>query len=286
MPPSTAPRVFDRNRVRHARERSASRFHDHDFLHRRAMADIVDRLETVTRDFPRAMFYGAGRLADMVAPGCGVGWVAHGDLSLSRAGGIRPAVILDEERSALAPQSLDLIVSLLTLHDANDLVGALTQHRMALKPDGLFLAALFGEDTLIELKTALYAAETEIAGGVAARIPPFASVKDLGAALQRAGFALPVVDIDNVTVRYAEPLRLLRDLQGMGEAGSLADRARPLSRRLLARALQLLAESGGSVRFDIVYLTGWAPHPGQQKPLSPGSAKHSFAEAVKRAGEG
>lgn len=275
------PPIFDRDRIRKAREKTAPRFRAHDYLHRRAMADIVDRLETVTRDFPTAMFYGAGDLTDMLTPACGVGWIAHGDLAFARTSGQRPALVLDEERSPLAPESIDLIVSLLTLHDANDLIGALSQWRRALKPDGLFLAALFGEGTLAELKSALFAAESELAGGVAPRIPPFAGVKDLGAALQRAGFALPVADVDNVSVRYGEPLRLLRDLQGMGETNSLTARSRPVTRRLLTHTLQNLAAAGGSVRFDIVYLTGWAPHPGQQKPLKPGSAKGSLAAAVK-----
>lgn len=278
------PQIFDRARIRKARQRNAARFPNHDYLHRRAMADIVDRLETVTRDFPSALFYGAGDLVDMLTPACGAGRIVHADLAPGRLGQRRPAAAFDEEASPLAPESFDLVVSLLTLHDANDLVGALGQWRRALKPDGLFIAALFGEETLVELKAALFAAETELSGGVAPRIPPFAGVKDLGAALQRAGFALPVADIDNVTVRYGEPLRLLRDLQGMGETNSLTVRSRPLSRRLISRALRLFAEGGGSVRFDIVYLTGWAPHPDQQKPLKPGSAKHSFEAAVKGAG--
>ncbi|MEX0644528.1 MAG: methyltransferase domain-containing protein, partial [Parvularculaceae bacterium] len=192
-----------------------------------------------------------------------------------------PAVVADEERGPFAPQSVDLVVSLLTLHDANDIVGALAQHRAALKPDGLFLAALFGEETLLELKEAFYAAEAELSGGVSPRIPPFSGVRDLGQALQRAGFALPVVDVDKVAVRYGEPLRLLKDLRGMGESASLQARSRPLGRTLLARALRRFAERGVA-HFDIVYLTGWAPHASQQKPLAPGSATGSLADAVRK----
>ena len=279
----TAPVIFDRARIRQARERSGVRFHAHDFLHRRAMADIVDRLESVTRSFEKAAFYGAGGLVDMLTPDAGVSWIAHGDLAGARLEGRRPAVVADEERGAFAPQSLDLIVSLLTLHDANDIIGALAQWRAALKPDGLFLAALFGEETLHELKAAFYAAESELAGGVSPRIPPFSGIRDLGAALQRAGFALPVVDVDKVAVRYGEPLRLLKDLRGMGETASLRAGARPLGRRLLARALSHFAAEGVA-HFDIVYLTGWAPHASQQKPLKPGTAARSLADAVKKSG--
>lgn len=274
------PQIFSRTRIRRARARSAGRFAEFDFLHRRAMADIVDRLETVTRDFDCALFSGAGALSEMLTPGCGVKSLVSADIAPARLAGGAPAIAFDEERAPLAPRKFDLIVSLLTLHAANDLVGALAQARAALKPDGLFLAALFGEETLRTLRRALYVAESEIAGGVSARIAPFAGVRDLGAALQRAGFALPVVDVDNVEVRYETPARLLRDLRGMGEAGILAERARPLTRRLLADALAEFAAAGGTERFDIVYLTGWAPDPSQQKPLLPGSAAHSLEKAV------
>jgi len=247
------------------------------------MADIVDRLESVTRDFESALFYGAGRLAEMVTPACGVGSILNADCALERLSGCTPAVAFDEERLPLASERFDLIVSLLTLHRANDLVGALSQHRAALKPDGLFIAALFGEETLGEWKRALIAAESELTGGAGARIPPFATLGDLGAALQRAGFAMPVVDVDRAIVRYADPLRLLSDLRGMGEAGGLRSRAGPIRRDVLARAAAAFGASGGTARFDIVYLTGWAPHTDQPKPLRPGSAKHSLAEAVNRA---
>jgi hypothetical protein len=170
----------------------------------------------------------------------------------------------------------------LTLHAANDLVGALAQARGALAPDGLFLAALFGENTLTELRAALCAAEIELTGGAASRIAPFASVRDLGQALQRAGFALPVADVDHAEVRYDGASRLLRDLKGMGETGILASQTRPLKRAVLVRALDLFAQAGGVATFDIVYLTGWAPHPDQPRALKPGSARHSLADAVRK----
>lgn len=278
------PEIFDRRRVQRARARAAARFHESDFLHRRAMADIVDRLETVTRDFPKALFYGAGDLVEMLTPACGVGLILHSDLAAERLSGEPPRLVFDEENPPFAPGSLDLIVSLLTLHDVNDPLAALGRAREALKPDGLFIAALFGEETLRELRTAFYEAESELTGGVSPRLPPFAGLKDLGALLQRAGFALPVADLDTVSVRYGEPLRLLRDLQQMGETNTLKARPKPLSREVAAAALHRFAEKGGAARFDIVYLTGWAPHPGQQKAMKPGSAQASMADAVRAAG--
>lgn len=278
------PALFDRSRIRRARARSAAHFHQHDFLHRRAMADIVDRLESVTRTFETALVYGAGRLVNLLSPECGVGRVISADSAAQRLQGCAPAFVYDEDRVPSPPQKFDLIVSLLTLHASNDLIGALCQYRAALKPDGLFIAALFGEETLGELKQALIAAELELAGGAHSRIPPFAALRDLGAALQRAGFALPVADIDRATVRYEDARRLIEDLRGMGETGGYRSGAEPVNRAVLSRALQLFAAAGGAARFDIIYLTGWAPHPDQPKPQKPGSAKHSLAEAIKRAG--
>lgn len=281
MADPTPPLIFDRRLHARRRARAASAFAAHDFLHRRAMEDIVDRLETVTRSFPRALFYGAGDLKAMLTPRCGVGDIVDGDLVRARLpeGGV--SLIFDEEASPFAPSSFDLIVSLLTLHAANDLVGALTQMRLALKPDGLLIAALFGEETLKELRAALYEAEAEFAGGVSPRVAPFASVRDLGGALQRAGFALPVADVDHVDVRYESPLRLIEDLRGMGETNCLRRRGRGLRRDALAAAMARLSEAG-RITFDLVTLTGWAPHPDQPKPLKPGSAQHSLERFLNR----
>lgn len=255
----------------------------HAFLHRAAMRDVVDRLETATRTFPRALFYGVGALKALLTPGAGVGAVIQGDLAAARLSIDAASVVYDEERSPFAPASFDLIVSLLTLHAANDPVGALAQMRLSLKPDGLLIAVLFGERTLEELRGALYDAEAEFAGGVSPRISPFASVRDLGAALQRAGFALPVADVDRVTVQYAQPVRLLEDLRGMGEASVIQRRGKGLRRDALASALERLA-AVGSVSFDLVTLTGWAPHASQQRALAPGSASTSLEDAIRKAG--
>ena len=202
-----------------------------------------------------------------------------------RPGAMR--VQLDEERLPFAPASLDLVVSTLALHWANDLPGAMIQIRRALKPDGLFIGAVFGGETLTELRRALMEAEAELSDGAGLRVAPFADAYDAAGLLQRAGFALPVADLDRVTVRYSHPLRLIADLRAMGETSALAERAGPLSRPVLARACEIyqarFAGDDGKVpaTFDILTLTGWSPHDSQQKPLKPGSAKVSLAEALK-----
>jgi len=278
MPDRPPPAIFDRALVAKRRARAAATFASFDFLHRRAMADIVERLDTTVRDFPLAHFSGVGPLTDMLTPAAGVGRILHSDLAPARLAGARPAAVIDEERNPFAEGQFDLVVSLLTLHAANDPVGALAQHRMTLKPDGLFIAALFGEETLGALRTALYEAESALRGGVSPRIAPFAGVRDLGAAMQRAGFAMPVADLDSVRVTYRNPARLLEDLRGMGETAALAARGRAMTRALLAETLARLAPE---TRFDIIYLTGWAPAPGQPQPLQPGSARRSLEAAVK-----
>lgn len=242
------------------------------------MEDIVDRLETVTRKFPRTLFYGASAAADMLTPRCSVHEIIHADLTAERLSG--GGVVYDEEASPLAHGSFDLIVSLLTLHSVNDLIGALAQARAALRPDGLFIAAMFGEETLIELRRALYEAEAEYAGGVSPRVSPFAAVRDLGGALQRAGFALPVADLDRVRVKYEDIARLFADLRGVGETACLANRGKGLRRDALSAAAMRLAQAE-TITFDLVMLTGWAPHESQQKPLKPGTAAHSLKDALK-----
>ncbi len=183
--------------------------------------------------------------------------------------------------------SLDLVVSTLALHWTNDLVGTLIQIRQALKPDGLFIGAVMGGSSLTELRQSLLAAEAELSDGAGLRVSPFADALDAAGLLQRAGFALPVADADRVTVRYEHPLRLIADLKAMGETNVLAERSRkPLIRAVLARACDIYAERfsdpDGRVRatFDLVIMTGWAPHPDQQQPLRPGSAKMRLADAL------
>jgi NADH dehydrogenase [ubiquinone] 1 alpha subcomplex assembly factor 5 len=213
-------------------------------------------------------------------------------VEIARAAGT-PASVLDEETPDLAAGNFDLIVSALSLHWVNDLPGTLVRLRQGLKPDGLFLGALFGAGTLAELRECLMDAETDLTGGVSPRLSPLPGLKDMAGLMQRAGFALPVADRDTVVVRYRDPARLLSDLKGMGEQSALAPgMIRPLPRAVLDRALSLYrerhADPDGRVRasFEIVHVSGWAPAPGQPKPLKPGSAKASLADAVRRQSEG
>ena len=294
-PPASSPppRLFDRVLHRKRLDRAASGFATADFLQRRAALDLVERLEGIMRDFPVAVDLSArtGALRDALqaSPAAArVGLLIEADLSpamLSGRAGAR--VALDEERLPFAAESLDLVVSTLGLHWTNDVVGALIQIRQALKPDGLFLGALLGGSTLTELRQALTDAESEILGGAGSRVSPFADSRDAAGLLQRAGFALPVADVDRVCVSYDHPLKLLADLRQMGETNVLADRhPRPLTRALLARASEIYAERfagpDGRIRatFEIITLTGWAPHASQPQPLRPGSAKMRLADAL------
>lgn len=277
------PKIFDRALYSKRRTRAAPRFEDHNFLHQRVLEDINDRLETVTRSFPHAVFDGAGTLSSSLSAACRLGEVLSLDISAARLPSAGQRIVADLELLPFKPQCTDLIVSVLTLHTANDLVGALSQARLALRPDGLFIAAVFGEDTLAGLRSALYEAEAEITGGVSARVGPFAGVRDYGAAMQRAGFALPVVDIDKIAVTYTDPHKVFSDLRGMGESRALATKPSPLRRDVLMNAMSRFSEAGGVEHFEIVYLTGWAPHSSQQKPLAPGSGITPLRDAIKGA---
>lgn len=286
------PRLFDRAVHRRRLGRAAKRYAG--FLKRRVAEDIVQRLETIRREFPIAVDLGArdGAFAGALAASdaaAKVELLVETDLShpmLAGRGGAR--LVADEERLPFAPASLDLVVSSLALHWTNDLVGALIQVRQALRPDGLFIGAILGGATLTELRTALTEAELELRGGAGPRVSPFADAFDAAALLQRAGFALPVADVDRVTVRYDHALALLADLRAMGETSVLVEGAgRPLTRRLIARAAELYAERFAAddgrigATFDILTLTGWSPHESQQQPLRPGSAKMRLADALK-----
>ncbi len=262
-----------------------------DFLMQRAAEDLADRLSAVERHFSRAaaLFCQTGTVAEALAASGKVAEVirveADPALLSGAAGRIAPF-----ETVPFEPESLDLAVSVLSMQAMNDIPGFLAQVRRALKPDGLFLGALAGAGTLAELRESLLAAETELAGGVSPRILPFADVRDAGALLQRAGLALPVADIEDTTVRYDTLFDLAADLRAMGETSPLADRSRkPAGRRLFARAAEIYAERfpdpDGRVRasFSLVWMSGWAPHASQQKPLKPGSAKVSLTKILGQA---
>jgi SAM-dependent methyltransferase len=250
------------------------------FLLDRVAEDMSDRLAAVMREFHAP--------ADLWTPGEGLAALRARLPSIER-------IALDaagEEKLPFTPESLDLVVSALALQFVNDLPGVLAQVRRALKPDGLLLAAMIGGDSLTELRQAFAAAEAECEGGVSPRVVPFADLRDIGALLQRAGFALPVTDVDRVVVRYANAFVLMQDIRRMGAANVLIERRRTPSRRAtLLRMAEIYAErfadADGRIRatFDIIWLSGWAPHASQQQPLKPGSAKASLAEAVKKAGK-
>jgi len=290
---SEPPRLFDRALLRRRLDRAAVAGSQADFLRRRAAEDIVGSLEAILRDFPLAADLGArgGAIATALAASDArgkVGLLVETDLSAAMLRGrIGPRVVADEERLPFADASLDLVVSALALHWTNDFVGALIQIRRALKPDGLFLGAIFGGATLTELRQALTAAELELLGGSGPRVSPFADAIDGAGLLQRAGFSMPVADVDRVSVRYADPIALMRDLRAMGETNVLVGSSgRPLTRELIARACEIYAErfAGPDGRiaatFEIISLTGWAPHPAQQQPLRPGSAKMRLADVL------
>lgn len=288
---SDTPCLFDQGLLR-ARLKRALHEGPADFLLTRAADDLAERLDAILRSFDNVL--------DLATPG------PHAVEVLATSGKAQHVlqappldelaapypdieqVTLDPALLAIEPKSLDAIVSLLALHTVDDLPGTFIQIRRALKDDGLFLACIPGGQTLHELRTALSEAEIEIEGGVSPRVFPFADVRDLGGLLQRAGFALPVADSETVTVRYADPLQLLRDLRAMGATNILNARRKTFFKRAtLFRAFEIyqkkFSDADGRVRatFELVWISGWTPHASQQKPLKPGSAAMRLAEALK-----
>jgi SAM-dependent methyltransferase len=274
--PDVAPLLFDRALLR-ARQNRAQRIDPATFLLDRVAEDMEERLHAVLRDFSDvAEIWTSGELLRKPSRDR---FKSIAQIKLEQCG---------QEILPLQPESLDLVVSALAFQFVNDLPGVLTQIRRALRPDGLLLAAMVGGETLMELRQSFAAAEAECEGGVSPRVAPFADLRDVGALLQRAGFALPVTDVDRVVVRYDSAFALMQDLRRMGATNVLVERRRtPTRRATLLRMAQIYAErfsdAGGRIRatFDVIWLSGWAPHESQQKPLKPGSAKASLAEAVK-----
>ena len=284
----SGPTIFDRSLLR-ARRRRAAALGAESFLIDRVADELAERLTAVLRNFERAVDLGTptDAVRRALAASGKVDTVIAAEPAAAQLDHTFLRVAADEEALPFADASLDLVVSGLALQFVNDLPGTLIQIRRALKADGLLLAALIGGESLTELREAFGAAESEIEGGVSPRVAPFADVRDMGALLQRAGFALPVVDTDRLTVRYDSVFALMRDLRRMGATNALAERRRtPLKRATLARMADIygarFADPDGRLRasFDIVWLSGWAPHESQQQPLKPGSATLRLADAL------
>ena len=269
--------LFDEGLITANREKARTRAEKgSDFLLELAGRELADRLALVERHFERAVeLFGATGVAAKAA-------LATGKIdSLDR---VETSTVFGVP---LAAESANLILSPLSLHLTNDTPGMLIQMRRALKPDGLLLAAIPGAGTLAELRDVLLTAETELYGGASPRVIPFPDIRDVGSLLQRAGFALPVIDEESFTVRYDNLFALMRDLRAMGMANPLIGRSRkPLTRGFFLRAADLYAERyadpDGRIRatFSMIFVSGWAPHESQQKPLKPGSAKMRLAEAL------
>lgn len=308
---SEAMQVFDRRAVQMHRDRAATKLDGNDFLFVETAERLCDRLDDVKRTFATALDLGChgGEVAQTLNGRGGVETLIQADYSPAMAARAAahsdtPALCVDEENLAFKDASFDLVLSNLSLHWVNDLPGALIQIRKALKPDGLMIASVLAERTLWELRESLMAAEIEVEGGMSPRVSPFATVQDLGSLLDRAGFALPVLDTDTITVSYPDAFKLMADLRAMGEAGSVAGRRKQFTRQgTLLRAASYYREKFGSTEqdgpeqakpgeesripatFDVVTMTAWAPGPNQPKALKPGSGKINLNVALEGNGE-
>lgn len=283
--------VFDRALIAKRRDRVARNFAENSYLFENIGGQLIDRLKDIRREFPRALNLGAhdGALSKQLLGQNGIRQIINLERSPALAK-ISNAIIAEEELLPFHGPVFDLIVSNLALHWVNDLPGALIQAKAALKPDGLFLASMTGGDTLMELRQCLMEAEMELTGGLSSHLSPLTTIKDAGSLLQRAGFALPVIDRETITVTYSTPLKLLTDLRAMGATHApFKSNRNPLRRDVLAAALakyqQNFADPDGRIRatFEIIYLSAWAPHAGQQQPSRRGSGEIGLAEGLSRA---
>ena len=289
--------VFNRSVVRLHRDRASFMMSEHDFLLREVANRLLDRLDDVMRSFPLTLDLGArsGLLSEIIGPNNNrnkrndIEHIISCELSeaMTRANSHNAGLncVSDEEALPFGPETFNLVLSNLALHWVNDLPGTFIQIRKALKPDGLLLASMFGGDTLHELRSSLAEAEIAIEGGLSPRISPFADIRDIGGLLQRAGFALPVIDSETITVHYSDPIKLLYDLRGMGETNAVYEkRPNALRRETLMRALQIYRDKFGDdegrvpATFNILNLSGWAPAPDQQQPLQRGTGQQSLTE--------
>lgn len=280
--------VFDRNRLRQRRNRAATSYQSANFLKTRVMEDIEDRIASTARRFPFALSLGAFSSATGTNLVAFTDTLIQSDLSDAIADNNRAdCIVVDEEWLPFREASFDLVISALSLHWVNDLPGSLIQIQRTLKPDGFFVGVMPGGASFRELRQVLLQAETELTGGAEMRVSPFADALDMSGLLQRAGFTLPVSDRDRLTIRYDTIFDIFHDLQALGETHAPARKGRrPLSRRVLVRAGELyyeqFADPDGRLRvtLDLIWMTGWAPHPSQPKAKRPGSARVSLAEAL------
>lgn len=282
---SSSAVVFDRDLLRQRRNRAASQITDFDFLLQETATRLCERVDMVTRDFSHVIDLGArhGLLAKALQQNKRIGSVTTCDM----AADYHPDLVVDEEFLPFEPSSVDAVVSNMALHWVNDLPGTLLQIRQALKPDGMFMAVMAGAGTLAELRQSLMQAEMEMTGGAAPRVSPFADLQTVSALMQRAGFALPVVDAEEIIVDYETPLRLLDDLRGMGATNAVHARSRkPLRRDVLMEAMRLYQEAfvqkDGRVpaTIQLIFMIGWAPDASQPKPLKRGTGKHSLIDVL------
>jgi len=275
--------IFDRNRVAQARARALPEFEQYNFLFEWSKNNLIDRISDINRTFTNALQIGA---RGAVKQHDKITSLTTLDL-LEKTSVNSPYICASEEFLPIASQSIDLLFSNLCLHSVNDLPGALLQIRRALKADGLFIASMLGGETLHEMRKVMAEAELEIYGGISPRISPFADKPQMGDLLQRAGFALPVVDSDIITVTYDNVFKLMKDLRGMGENNAIIARKKtPTSKAFFMSVAKKyhdkFAESDGRIvaSFEVIFLLGWSPHESQQKPLKPGSAEHKLADIL------
>lgn len=285
-----SPIIFDRAQLRRQRQRAAAGFAARDFLFHEAADRLADRLDDIARPFPTALDLGghSGQLAQVLNGRGGIETLVQSDLCpalLAQAGGLR--VACDEEFLPFAEGVFDLAMSVLSFSWVNDVPGTLVQLRRSLKPDGLLLAMVYGGKTLQELRDVLTRATLEIEGGAAAYVSPYVDVRDAGSLLQRAGFALPVVDSETVTVSYEHMFALMQDLRGMGEGNALVHRRKTFAKRqVFMRAAELYqqdyadAEGRITATFELVTLTAWTPHTSQQQPAKRGSGTVNLGDVL------
>lgn len=295
MTARSAPQIFDRAKLSRNRSKSARTFEEYAFLKDRVSSDLIERLHDTSHTFTSGLELGAqdGRLSAKLANDPKVERMLVTDLSasmLSKAAerGLETQQV-DEEKLPFETAQFDLVLSALSLHWVNDLPGALIQIRQALKPDGLFLGAMFGAGSLAELRESLVVSETELRGGVSPRLSPLPGLSDVAGLMQRAGYALPVVDRETITVRYDSPLKLLQDIKGMGEQAAFQrGMGQPLTRGVLMRAMEyyadMYADPDGRIRatVEVIFMSGWAPAPHQPQPKRPGSAIVRLSDAINK----